>query len=262
MEDEIRDKLKNINLIYVPIEKEKDLLNIYNLFINKHHFEPETSIEMLYLGGYYNNIEKNDELCEKYYLMGVEKGNTIAISNLAIFYENIRRNYDLAEKYYLMGAEKDDVNAISDLATFYEDIRKNYDSAEKYYLMAIEKDNMTSINDLNNLYSSKNMIFKKMILSITHADHFPRNIVISNITNVWNNLKGENSSEFINSMIKFDFNEEDNVPLNLLLFVNSIKNQLSLMDLHFEYSLQGHGYEKAKEDFLSKITKKTQIQIK
>ena len=318
MENAIQLIMEKIDCTYIPIEEEKALWNIYNLFVDKKYFEPTTNMEMFYMGRYYQNIEinydraekyyrmaieknnidainslavfyeqkranydlaekyyliaveknnsramnnlanlykkkENYDLAEKYYLMAVEKGNIRAMNNLAIFYENIKENQDLAEKYYLMAIENDYRYAMYNLAIFYEDIKENQDSAEKYYLMAIGKGDTDAIQALVNLYDKINAEFKKMILCIRYSQHFSREIIITNIVHVWNNLGEETINDFINAMIEFDFLEEDNIPRNLLLFVNMIKNQLSLMDLHFQYSLKGNGYEQAKQDFLSVI---------
>jgi TPR repeat protein len=43
----------------------------------------------------------NIELAIKYYLMAIEKGNSIAMNSLAIYYKN-DGNIELAVKYYIM----------------------------------------------------------------------------------------------------------------------------------------------------------------
>ena len=106
------------------------------------------SVELNYLGYYYQHIKKNYELVKKHYLMAIEKGNSNAMNNLGFYYENIENNYGEAKKYYEMAIEKGNGIAMNNLGFYYFKIEKKYDEAKKYYLMAIEKGRGIAMNNL------------------------------------------------------------------------------------------------------------------
>ena len=60
-----------------------------------------------------------------------------------------------------------------------------------------------------------------------------------------------NKQQLLMLITEFNFIEEDDLCIGLELLVNSIHQQLSIMDLHFMYTINGKGYETAKTDFLN-----------
>ena len=54
------------------------------------------------------------------------------------YHENITKDYEQMEKYYLMAVENYNVDAMYSLAIYHQDITKDYQQMEKYYLMAID----------------------------------------------------------------------------------------------------------------------------
>ena len=115
--------------------------------------EKGNSVAMNNLAIYYKEIEKDYDNMKKYYLMAIDKDNSNAMYNLGDYYEEIEKNYDNMKKYYLMAIEKGDSNAMNNLAIYYENIEKNYDESKKYYLMAIKKGGSDAINNLKNITS-------------------------------------------------------------------------------------------------------------
>ena len=92
--------------------------------------------------------------------MAIEKGNNVAMYNLALHYEKIK-DYEQMKKYYLMAIEKEDSDAMYNLANYYKKI-KDYEQMEKYYLMAIEKGNNVASERLISYYE-KNKEYNAMI---------------------------------------------------------------------------------------------------
>lgn len=100
--------------------------------------------DALYELGCYYDKKKEYDLMIKYYEMAINKCNDVnAMHNLAFYYEMINQNNELAEKYYLMILDKDinknkDASAMFKLGRHYQNNENNIIKAEKYYLMAIE----------------------------------------------------------------------------------------------------------------------------
>jgi hypothetical protein len=51
----------------------------------------------------------------------------------------------------------------------------------------------------------------------------------------------------------FDFKDENDIYLVIKILAETIKYKISIAKLHFEYSLEGKGFEEAKNDFYNKI---------
>jgi len=84
------------------------------------------------------------DLMIKYYLMAIDKGNTIAMNELGFYYQHAERNYDPMKKYYLMGINKGNSDCMHNLGNYYKSIR-NYDLMKKYYIMAIHEGRVDTI---------------------------------------------------------------------------------------------------------------------
>ena len=283
----ICEKLK---LEYIRIENDSSLEKIYHLFLNKKIFDPLSSIELFYLGVYYFEIEKDYDQMKKYYLMAINKGDSNSMYNLGCYYRDVEKDYDQMKKYYLMAINKGDSNAMNNLAWYYQNVEKDYSQMKKYYLMAIDKGNSNSMNNLAwyyqnvekdydqmkkyylmaidkgntkamdkllNFYSKQELFFDKMKLVFKHKNLVNKQVIIKSIIDIWiSGLTTENKNEFVSMISEFDFEENDieEVPISLSLFINLIKNQLDIMDLHFSYGINGKGYFDAKNDFLKHVT--------
>lgn len=91
--------------------------------------------------------EKNYDLAEKYYLIGVINNNINGINGAAMMFRDIGE-YDKAKEYYLIGVKQNNINSMLGLAGMYAN-QKQYDDSEKYFLMAIWQDpSMTFIYNL------------------------------------------------------------------------------------------------------------------
>ena len=148
----LKKKLAEISFCYVPIENNESIIKIYNLFVNDIKFEPLTGIECNYMGVYYSEIVLNYDESEKYYLMAIDYGITIAMHNLAVFFKDLKK-IDLAKKYFLMAIEFGSIPSIHRLASLYENLEE-HENAEKYYLMAIQHGYVKSMNFLADFYKN------------------------------------------------------------------------------------------------------------
>ena len=117
--------------------------------------EKGNDIAMTNLGNLYKNEKKDINNAEKYYLMAAKRGNDIAMTNLGNLYKNEKKDINNAEKYYLMAVEKGNDKAMNNLGNLYKNEKRDIDSAEKYYLMAIEKGNGTAMFNLGYLFQNE-----------------------------------------------------------------------------------------------------------
>ncbi len=151
-----------LNIIGLYYErKKKDYISAVKYYLMG--VELGDSSCMNYLALYYEDIELNYELSIKYFLMAIDLGNSEAMNNLALYYEDIELNYDLAIKYYLMAIELGNTNAMNNLALYYDQKINNYELAVKYYLMAIDLGNTISMYNLGCYYDYKNSNYKLAI---------------------------------------------------------------------------------------------------
>ena len=56
--------------------------------------------------------------------------------------------------------------------------------------------------------------------------------------------------------MSFNFEETDDLCLALKLLLNCLKNQMTIFELHFDYSMNGKGYDDAKKDFIDRCINK------
>lgn len=214
---------------------------------------------------YYCDIKRDYDSAEKYFLMAIDKGSIHAMNNLAKYYCNIRKDYDNAEKHFLMAIDKGSIDAMKNLATYYCDIKKDYDKAEKYYLMALtcaDKDNIKdNIDVVDNLIIYYEDYIKNDIKLLEHLINYQniikRQKIIETIKRICNNeINKDLEQKFFDLMIDFEFDDNDDIPPVLKTLFYSMHYNIDIMDLHFKYSLNGKGFNDAKNDFLSSIIDK------
>lgn len=243
---------------------------------------------IFYLGAYYNDREDYDQM-KFYYLMAIEKGDMGAMNNLGHHYQHKEINYDKMKYYHLMAIEQGESNAMHNLGCYYQSIEKDYDKAKYYYLMAVEKGNKYAMGSLG-WYYRKIFNYEKMeeycLMAIKNGNkhtfdqlmceymynysHMKQLILLTSypsmakredIINTFNfvsstKLNADDQNKFFELFTEFQFNDDDELFPSLRLLLNSINNQLSIMDLHFTYTVNGLGYNDAKSDFFDKCTGK------
>jgi TPR repeat protein len=256
------------NIEYIPIDDTQLLIKIYNLFRSEIIFDPTNGIEYGYIGLYYECVKKDHINAVKYYLIAIEHNNVAAMYNLALYYDNIKDHVNM-EKYYLMATKHGCVNAMYNLARYYDYI-KDYVNMEKYYLMATEHGCVNAMNHLVVYYKrDKKDIFKPIELYI--KNHAPKLFASKNlgrlvdrikimdeIKEIWKSkLDTDQNKCLIELLLSFELQPDDDVPTSLRICIGSMQHNIDIMKLHFEYTLNGKGYEDAKEDFINLITGST-----
>jgi len=151
IEKELKELLK-LHLYEYDEPKNRDMIpKILDLYKNKVIDEKcEDDDYLTYLGFYYDSVESNDELVEKYYKQAVEKENSHAMFNLASFYE-AKRRFEEMLKYYLMAIEKDDKESMYGLGQYYY-TEKKFEDMKKYLEMAIERGSTNAMIQYGNYY--------------------------------------------------------------------------------------------------------------
>ena len=119
--------------------------------------------------------------------------------------------------------------------------------------MAIKLNDLDSANRLIEHYENNNKNMDLLKLYIAHPYICERNKFIKFINNAFINLTKNNYQEFINIISNITFTKEDKLSPLLEIHLNVLNEKLSLIDLHFKYSIEGKGYSDAKSDFMNRI---------
>lgn len=279
----LKSKLEKFEITYVYINDKTSFAKIYDLFINDIMFEPINGMENNYLGLYFRNIKKDYNKAKCHYLIAIERGNTVAIHNLADLYMETK-DYDNAEHYYLM-AVKYNTNSFNGLAWFYNNIKKDFINAEIYYkiaashgnilpmnnlacfyykrgnyvdakvysLMAIKHGNVQSINILMNCYKINENTVELINLFTKYHDFIKRTKIIYYVGQIWNSeLYFDEYQHLVKFLLFFEFQTGDDIPTSLKTFAKMLKNKLIIIKLHFDYGIDGPGFHDAKNDFDSR----------
>ncbi len=203
------------------------------------------------LGCHYYNVKDDHENAMKYFLMGVEKDDHHCMRNMGIYYRNMGE-YENAIAYLLMAVHHDDTNAKFHMGICYK-MMGDYDQMEKYLLMAMDDGCTDSIKPMVDHYQCRHMNFKLLKLYINHQNSYERYKIIECFNCVANGkLLPDEKNEFLNLITTFEFNDNDKLNTGLELLKNMANDKLTLMDLHFKYSIRGKGYNDAKKDFFER----------
>lgn len=211
---------------YVLIPDPNDLDKIYKLVIDNSMYENHdnpSSILNLYTGVYYD-IHDDDELMKKYYLMSIEQGNCIAMNNFARYYiYSDVADHELMCKYYFMAIENGFKKSALDLMDFYHG-NGNTDMFLTAYKFIAQR---WIINDEQDI---KKKVVKCLI------DFINDKMVNEEILDIIASIK------------------IDNIKNGSFCLINQLINkQMTIFDLHFNYSVNGLGYDEAKRDFLKRL---------
>lgn len=138
----------------------------------------------------------------------------------------------------------------------------NIETIMKYYLIYAKKGNIKSLKQIiKSVCHTTNIIhnvdiFSIFKLCIKYQHELDLNYINNLMKELWTSkLNEEQRMEFIELIHKIKIEDDTNVPFLLKSFINLITYNLDVMKLHFDYTLNGLGYEDAKKDFISKITK-------
>jgi TPR repeat protein len=154
---DIKTKIEKINIILIRngytgnIITDKEVINVvYDLLINDIIPVATDNTEVIRYIAVYYEIKKDTENQIKYYLMAIDKKDSISMNNLARHYED-QKDYENMIKYYLMAIEEKYSIAMNNLSLYYKG-QKDYENMKKYYLMAIEQGNAIAMNNLGYYY--------------------------------------------------------------------------------------------------------------
>jgi hypothetical protein len=82
-----------------------------------------------------------------------------------------------------------------------------------------------------------------------------RDNIITNFNLISNTvLSPEELAEFMTLVNDFEFTDDDQLCSSLRLLKNVLTEQLSIMDLHFTYTVHSKGFDDAKKDFFERCT--------
>lgn len=132
---------------------------------------------------------------------------------------------------------------------------KDYlDIMEKYFLKLIEKGNDNAMTYLSNYYL-QNMNYNGYFgICLICPDKIDKCQFMKTLESFMNDKKIEEIPEScIDILYKINLSDIDNVPVCIRLLKKLITDQLSLMEMHFKYTVNGKGYYEAKSDFMEKL---------
>lgn len=257
--------------------KPEEMINYYLMAIEKGHI-----LSMFNLAMHYHEVDDVINM-EKYYLMAIEKGDGDAMNNLAVYYGEIHE-YDMAKIYLKMGKKinhydciinlsnlynvqhndekklkcylkalelkNDDPNLMLRLGYYYKNI--NEQEMIKYYTMGINLLDESCLNNLIHYYRNNDKYIEilKLYIDVYKKDIINRYEVID-LFNAIATMNNIDDVEFLHLISSFQFEPEDKLCIALKLLINTLKQKIDLLDLHFKYSPDGLGFDEAKADFLS-----------
>ena len=199
----------------------------------------------------YHQHTKDYISMEKYYEMAISNGCVMAMHNFAFYHQYTTKDYISMEKYYEMAISAGYVTSMMNFAYYHRDVTKDYILMEKYYFMALSNGSKEALPALILHYESNNLYIKLLDLHILYTNDREEIIKAFNLAS-YAVLNESDGSIFFDLVSKFEFKPDDKLCISLKLFLNSRKDQLDIMDLHFTYTIHGIGYDVAKEDFRKK----------
>lgn len=209
---------------------------------------------------YYEKV-KNYVDMEKYYLMAInDYGNVESMKSYGFFLMNVKKDCDNAEKYWLMTLEHGDKSISYTLGHYYDIIKENFKKAKKYYILDLEyllNNELTcdkSISRLETCYERNNKYMSGLTkIYIKYQKLIDRQRIINSINKSWNCTFDNKPNRIIQNFLSFEFRSEDEIPTSLKLFVHLLKQKITIIKLHFEYTIGNIGYNNAKDEFISLV---------
>lgn len=267
MEDILISFLLEHNYKYIKLSSEKELKKVYNLLINDHYEEPETEIEYLYYGIYYQ-LKGNKYMAINYYLLG------------EYFYEAGLLTNDYG--HYLKSADQGNTRAMNILGQIYE--REHFlPEAIKYYSMAVHLGDITKLNYLidllpiddprrihlyalgEGLFDFNDKIIDTINCLMGYNEYFPYRDplypkIIKKLTEDIDVSIFETLSEAKNYLLNNDKLSNETLELICTLKIKNVPEYLNqirvlyqetirFLELHFKYKPNGAGMRHAQASF-------------
>jgi hypothetical protein len=80
-----------------------------------------------------------------------------------------------------------------------------------------------------------------------------KNKLIHKLSELLQNTSNELVPDIIDIILDIDLSDVQDCPIYIILLQKALKEKIDIMDLHFNYSLEGKGFIEAKNDFLAKM---------
>ena len=199
------------------------------------------------------NFCKDYENAERYYLIAINKGINDAILKLAAFYEK-KEDYANAESQFLAAIECGLNDAVYQLASFFKR-QQDHKNAKRYFSTALQYENNRR-NARKNLKCCCKNVTELLKIYIKNSEFIERTKIIKSISKIWNSrMNDKEVTKFIEIVSKFEFHTDDDIPTLLKVFINLYIQKIDIIELHFKYTVEGKGFNEAKEDFVNLINR-------
>lgn len=184
--------------------------------------------------------EGNSDEAKRYYMLAIEKGNVLAMLNIGFLLYN-DGNKEEAIKYYDMAIKNGCKNAIFGLAKLYQD-DGDRNKAIIYYEMALKVGDDDAMNNLGSLYAGEGNIEEA-------KKYFRMAIEKGNVVAMRNMMNDMEEQEKIFKRIVGRRNELEEEIKMKNQEIEELKRENAELKACIDFSPEGDGYEKAKEDF-------------
>lgn len=151
------------------------------------------------------------------------------------------------KKYYFMAIENNNINAIRCSAAYYRYTEKNYNIMIKYYLMGIYKNDIHCVINLFDYLKINNEKYNELRKYVIDCINLFVKKNVSSSSEEW--------KKFICIISSFHFNDNDDLLNIVKILISVVNTKMRKIELHFDYSMEGKGYNDAKSDFINKIIK-------
>jgi len=221
-------------------------------------------VQAMYILGNHYREQKDYENMLKYYQMACDKGeHSRAAIFIGVHYHN-KKDYDKAFEYYTLALKFNKNNKIAtfNMGLIYS-IRGDKKNMEKYYLESLKSDKNYNkpFNELVKFYKEDNDDVPLINLyRMLNKDKEIAQCIINllNKDNQDNKDNQEKLKVILDCLKEVDIDLEKvkgiQIPTWLRILQSAIKENIEVLDLHFRYSLEGKGFDEAKNDFYERIT--------
>ena len=156
--------------------------------------------------------------------------NPITYYNLGITYKKLK-DYEKAEKNLLLTIE---IN--NKLDNNLDDNLGYWDAVKKLENIYVEQYDEVKLIKLYKKINKKDRLYNKL------NEIFIENIDLNKI-----------NKEILDIFLDIDLKDYERCPVSLKIIQNLLKENIEVLDLHFRYSLEGKGFDEAKNDFYERV---------
>jgi len=147
-ENQVKLFCKTHNLTYASIEDSKECKKISNLLSNSILFEPESSVEIFYVGVYYAHEVKDRKQAVEWYEKAAALGHSTAMNNLGWYYQYEVKDMKQAVEWFQKAAALGHSTAMINLSCYYQYEVKDMKKAVELYEKSAALGNAVAMNHL------------------------------------------------------------------------------------------------------------------